>query len=186
MRKSLVLAGVALAAAATIPAVTASRPVSADFAGGCDSNNSCTPRTFAQSLLAYRGVGAPTTGANLYAVETWERAEGGGAGCPGQPPHRPPWANSAGPAGNPIATTQAEPGSTIWNRVGVKVYHNAFGHTCWYWGIKANGDTLTNGRYTNVLAVLRRPAATNRVQCVALARAVGRSPWGTGDFERDC
>jgi hypothetical protein len=60
------------------------------------------------------------------------------------------------------------------------------GDTCWQWGIKANGDTMENGAYANVLSVLRSPVTGTDAQCVDLAEAVGDSPWGTGNFSADC
>lgn len=138
----------------------------------CAAANNCTPATFAGAILRYGGIGAPVTGPNLFALETWERAEGGN------------WNNSA--RCNPLNTTQSEPGSYSINSVGVKAYVNGSGHTCWYWGIKANGDTLQNGYYGGILYAMRHPAGSNYTQCVDLARAVGASPWGTGNFSADC
>jgi hypothetical protein len=147
---------------------------------------SYTPLSFANAMLEYSGVQAPVTGPNEYAIETWERAEGGGAGCDGEAPYTEPWAYSAGPAANPLNTTRYEPGATNWNSVGVKIFSDYEGVTCWSWGIKASGDTLTNGYYANIIATLQNPSSDYTTQCVNLARAVGNSPWGTGDFERDC
>jgi hypothetical protein len=155
-------------------------------ATGCGAANNCTPQTFADAILSYPGINGVITASNEYAIETWERAEGGGAGCPGQPAHTAPWAYSGGPAGNPINTTQQEPGSTAWNSVGVQVYQNYDGVTCWEWGIKANADTLLNGFYANILSVLDNPVSSDHSQCVDLADAVGNSPWGTGNFSADC
>ena len=138
----------------------------------CAPTNSCTPATFASAILTYPGIGGPVTSPNLFALETWERAEGGN------------WNNSA--HCNPLNTTQPEPGSYSINSVGVKAYVNGFGHTCWYWGIKANGDTLENGFYGPILSVMRHPAASDYTQCVDLAHAVGSTPWGTGNFAADC
>lgn len=138
----------------------------------CGASNNCTPATFASAILTYPGIGAPVTGANVSAFEVWERAEGGN------------WDNSA--HCNPINTTEPEPGSYSINSVGVKAYVNADGHTCWYWGIKANGDTLQNGYYGAILSVLRRPSSSSYTQCVDLAHAVGSTPWGTGDYAADC
>lgn len=138
----------------------------------CAPTNNCTPATFASAIMTYGGIGAPVTGPNLFAFETWERAEGGN------------WNNSA--RCNPLNTTQYEPGSYSINSVGVKAFGNGYGHTCWYWGIKANGDTLQNGYYGAILYALRHPAGSNYTQCVQLARAVGSTPWGTGNFSADC
>jgi hypothetical protein len=153
----------------------------------CAAANSCSPQSFAQSLLGYPGVAAPDTSANEYAVQKWELAEGGGAGCPGQLPNTAPWDYSAGPAGNPLNTTRAEPGSTSWNSVHVQVYHDGSGMTCWQWGLKANGDALTlTGYYTNVISVLAHPSSVAYTQCTNLASAVAASPWGTGNFSSLC
>ena len=154
--------------------------------GGCGAANNCTPQTFADAILSYPGIKGVITASNEFALETWERAEGGGAGCPGQPAYTSPWAYSGGPAGNPINTTQQEPGSTPWNSIGVQIYQNYDGVTCWEWGIKANADTLLNGFYPNILSVLDSPSSSDYNQCVDLADAVGNSPWGTGNFSADC
>jgi hypothetical protein len=152
----------------------------------CSNANNCTAQTFAQAIFGIYGINAPVTASNEYAFEVWQRAEGGGAGCPGQPPRTAPWPHSAGPAGNPINTSQPEPASMFWNSVGVRIFRNYQNQTCWYWGIKANGDTLLNGFYPNIIQALRNPLAGNRSQCVNLARVVGNSPWGTGNFSADC
>jgi hypothetical protein len=169
----------------TNPALAIPAPTSTP-GSGCGAANNCTPQTFADAILSYPSINGVITASNEYAIETWERAEGGGAGCPGQPANTAPWANSAGPAGNPINTTQQEPGSTTWNSVGVQIYQNYDGVTCWEWGIKANSDTLLNGFYANILSVLDNPVSSDNGQCVDLADAVGDSPWGTGNFSADC
>ncbi len=154
----------------------------------CTPTNSCTPQSFADLVLSQPGIDAPITTANEYAIETWELAEGGGAGCPGQAAQASPWQNSIGPAGNPLNTTQPEPGDDIWNGVGVRIYSDGSGHTCWYWGILATVQTLTGsiGNYGPIVAALQNPVADNRVQCDRVATAVGNSKWGTGDFSQDC
>jgi hypothetical protein len=154
----------------------------------CTPDNSCTPQTFADTLLSQPGIDAPITASNEYALETWALAEGGGAGCPGQPADQSPWQNSAGPAGNPLNTTQTEPGSTNWNPVGVQIYSNADGQTCWYWGVLATTQTLTGaiGNYGPIISALRNPVLDDYSQCVQLATAVGNSEWGTGNFSADC
>jgi hypothetical protein len=58
---------------------------------GCAADNSCTPKTFADAVLSYPGVGGAVTASNEYAIETWATAEEGGAGCPGQPANTAPW-----------------------------------------------------------------------------------------------
>jgi hypothetical protein len=169
------LLGISLAAvtAAGLSLVDAHAQVSAPAApASCAAGNNCNPRTFADAVFRYRGIGAPVTGANESAMQTWERAEGGN------------WHNTA--HCNPLNTTQREPGSTSINSVGVQAYHSNSGHTCWFWGIKATGDTLENGFYGPILNVMRHPASSSRTQCVRLARAVGSTPWGTGNFSADC
>jgi hypothetical protein len=149
---------------------------------GCIPANSCTPKDFADAMLAYSGIDAPITAANEYAIEKWELHEGGGAGCPGQPNNTAPWANSSEGAGNPLNTTRQEPGSTPLpgNSAGVQNYHDSDGQTCWYWGIKANGDALTNGLYGNIIATLRSPSTDPTTQCQRLSGAVVASPWDAG------
>jgi hypothetical protein len=151
--------------------------------GDCTVGNSCTPTTFASQLLAYPGVAAPVTAANVYAVRIWERYEGGGNGCPNSSSE---WSYSPGPAGNPLNTNRTEPGSTTWNSDGVKIYRDYDGHTCWYWGLKANGDALTNGLYGGIISVLRSPAADNYAQCVRVAQAVLDTRWGTTSYTGLC
>lgn len=153
-------------------------PTGGGPAGGAGSNaacataGNCSPQGFADAILTYPGVNAPVTPANESALETWERAEGGN------------WNNGA--SGNPLNTTQREPGSTSINSVGVQAFHDTGGHTYWWWGIKANGDTLQNGNYPPILSALRSPAGDAHGQCVKLAGAVGSTPWGTGNFSQDC
>jgi hypothetical protein len=138
----------------------------------CAGANNCTPQGFADALLGYPGVNAPVNAANEHAIQAWERAEGGN------------WNNGA--SGNPLNTTQREPGSTSMNGVGVQAFHDAAGHTYWYWGIKANGDTLLNGHYGAILAVLKSPDPSPQTQCRRLAGAVATSPWGTSNFSGLC
>lgn len=154
----------------------------------CMSTNTCTPASFAQALLAEPKISGPATPANVYALTIWEAAEGGGAGCPGQPPYKSPWSYSPGPAANPINTTQSDPGSQaqVWNSIGVQQYQNAQGQTCWYWGLFANYETLVNGYYAKIIHVLQNPASSDHQQCLNLAVAVGDTPWGTGNFSRFC
>src|ERR1035437_7390400 len=147
---------------------------------------SYTPLSFANAMLSFPGVNAPATGPNQYGLEIWQHTEGGGAGGDAQSPYTEPWKYSAGPAANPLNTTRGEPGATDWNSVHVRIYHDYAGVTCWAWGIKASGDTLTNGYYGGIIATLKNPSSDYLTQCINLARAVGNSPWGTGDFERFC
>jgi len=98
-----------------------------------------------------KGVGAPITPANLTALSAWHQAEGGQA------------------ANNPFNTTQPLQGATSYNSVGVRNYPTPEA------GIQATVQTLTNGRYGNILGALK---AGN--DPTAVARAIAQSPWGTG------
>lgn len=160
---------------------------------GCSVTDDCDPRRFADAILTYPDIGAPVTAANEHALQMWERVEGGGAGCPGQRPRTAPWAYSPEGAGNPLNTTQHEPGSTpiygdpdLNNGHPVQDFHDGSGQTCWYWGIKANGDVLKNGYYPKILAVLRNPSPSPYTQCVNLSSAAASSPWGTRGFSGLC
>jgi hypothetical protein len=186
-RVGIVNSGVNLDVGAANLVYSHGSPVSAT-SGDCTPSNSCSPVTFSDALLAEPQINGPATGPNVYALEVWDEAEGGGAGCPGQPPNTAPWAYSSGPAGNPINTTQSNAGSqpTTWNSVGVQQFQDAAGHTCWYWGLAATYQTLINGYYGAIISALQNPASTNNAQCVALAQAVGSTPWGTGNFSGDC
>ena len=156
----------------------------------CTPDNSCTSQTFADTLLVQPGINAPVTASNEYAIEAWELREGGGAGCPGQGASQPPWSYSRGPAGNPLNTTQPDAGSASppWNSVGVQIFQDADGQTCWYWGILATAETLTGpyGNYGPIISVLQQPAASDQAQCIRLADVVGSSEWGTPNFSSLC
>src|SRR5438045_9376540 len=89
-------------------------------------------------MLACPGVNAPGTGTNQYALEVWERAEGGGAGCDGQAQYVETWRYCGGPAANPLNTTQNEAGDTDRNYVDVKLYYDYYGTKCRRWGIRVN------------------------------------------------
>jgi hypothetical protein len=106
---------------------------------------------WARDLLA--ALGMPRTRENVRALVAWARAEGTAA------------------AHNPLATTQAHPGATNFNSVGVKNYLS------YHDGIEATVRTLTNGRYHAILDALRRGD-----DALAVARAIANSPWGTGDL----
>lgn len=96
------------------------------------------------------GIGAPVTTANVHALMAWQRAEGGGARF------------------NPFNTTQTAPGASSYNSVGVRNY------TSYAQGLHATIQTLKNGYYPGVLAALHQGH-----NALAVAAAVGRSPWGT-------
>lgn len=109
---------------------------------------------WAQQIL--RSIGAPITPSNLHVFDLWQRAEGGGT------------ANDAN--FNPFNTTQPMPGAGVINSVGVRSYLSG------QQGVRATRDTLLNGNYDEIVNGLRRGAAP-----VQIARAIARSPWGTGE-----
>lgn len=84
---------------------------------------------WAKELLG--ALGAPQTQANVSSVVAWEQREGGGG------------------ANNPLNTTQAMPGATDFNSVGVKNYPSAAE------GVAATVTTLHNGQYGDILLYLR-------------------------------
>jgi hypothetical protein len=96
-------------------------------------------------------LGMPVTNENVRLMVAWQQAEGTRARF------------------NPLATTQGMPGATSFNSVGVKNYLSYDD------GITANIKAITNGRYENVLASLRRGDSAE-----ATAQAIAASPWGTG------
>src|SRR5215831_13538811 len=97
------------------------------------------------------GVGVKPTQQNLEFFDAWARAEGGSA------------------ANNPFNTTQQAPGATSYNSVGVRNY------TSPQEGIDATVNTLTNGRYGNIIGALRKGDSA-----MSAAQALANSPWGTG------
>jgi len=176
--------------AGTSPAIAVPAPAAAP-AGDCAAAEDCTRQTFAAALLGY--VAAPVTSSDEYAVETWEAAEGVDAACADQNVNvsawPAAWANRENTAaGNPLATTELEPGSygSPGNTSNVQEYVTGGGKTCWQWGVQAIGDTLQNGLYPGVLSVLRNPVSDTYTQCADLATAVGKTQWGTGNFSADC
>ena len=96
-------------------------------------------------------LAVPNTQENLRAVVAWAEAEGTGA------------------LNNPLATTRRASNTTDFNSVGVKNYPSYDA------GVDATVATLRNGRYANILNAL---AQGN--DAMAVARAIERSPWGTG------
>ena len=106
--------------------------------------------SFFQAVL--QALGAPITPDNMVALRAWNQAEGM------EPQNF-----------NPFATTQAAPGATDVNSVGVKQYPS-FDE-----GVTATVQTLTNGYYAPIVAALR--AGNNSI---AVGQAIANSPWGTG------
>jgi hypothetical protein len=96
-------------------------------------------------------LGMPLTSENVRLMVAWQQAEGTKAQY------------------NPLATTQSMPGATRFNSVGVKNFAS------YEDGLTANVKAITNGRYENILAALRRGDSA-----VTTAQAIASSPWGTG------
>jgi cell wall-associated NlpC family hydrolase len=99
------------------------------------------------------GLGAPVTQDNLTFLNAWTKAEGGSA------------------SNNPFNTTQQAPGASTYNSVGVRNYGSP------QQGISATIQTLTNGRYGNILSALKQGTDAR-----AAATALANSPWGTGSL----
>jgi cell wall-associated NlpC family hydrolase len=97
------------------------------------------------------GVGVKPTQENLKFMSAWARAEGGGA------------------ANNPFNTTQPVAGASNYNSIGVRNYRNV------QEGIDATVNTITNGRYGNIIGALREGD-----DAMKSAAALAASPWGTG------
>lgn len=85
------------------------------------------------------------------------------------------WAEDSEAQWNPWDTTEPGYGGWKYNSVGVRNYPSEAD------GLQAWWRTLTNGYYPEVLAELK--AGTS---AVAIASAIGRSPWGTEPFENIC
>jgi peptidoglycan hydrolase CwlO-like protein len=132
-----------------------SRRPHSSLGGNVPTHGPYTLLTWAQALL--QRLRMPVTADNVAAIVAWETAEGG---------H---WHNTA--RYNPLNTTQPMPGATAMNSVGVKAYRD------WDQGFEATIITLHNGFYPRILAALRTGN-----DAVAVAIAVGASPWGTGNF----
>jgi hypothetical protein len=147
------------------PAAAATAPTdgSSDFASvlaGVTDGSAASPTSSSFAPTADRTqwatdllnrLGMPVTSENVKALAAWAQAEGTKAGF------------------NPLATTQSMPGASSFNSVGVKNY------VSYADGLQATVQTLTNGRYANILAALRAGNSS-----IAVAQAVANSPWGTG------
>jgi hypothetical protein len=129
------------------------RPVMSSTAAGgtVRTPTGFTPTSFAESLL--RALGIKATAGSLKGVIGWEHAEGGN------------WNNAA--KHNPLNTTLRAAGAKSINSVGVKSYKS------WEQGLAATVKTLKNGKYAKILAALRSGDP------MAIADAIGSSPWGT-------
>jgi hypothetical protein len=105
---------------------------------------------FALALL--NALGAPTTAANESSINSWISHEGTAA------------------KNNPLATTQKEPGSTSFNSVGVQNYPNINS------GITATVTTLNNGRYGDILMMLKAGRGLKS------GASAGLSTWSGGGY----
>jgi hypothetical protein len=105
---------------APAPAVTAASPASG------------SETAFWVALLA--DLGAPANQANLGSLDSWL-------------PHEEPWPSLA--QWNPLDSTQPEPGSWVFNSVGVQNYPNAAE------GAQADAATIDNGNYPLIVAAFR-------------------------------
>jgi hypothetical protein len=124
--------------------------------------NPANPTQFAEAIL--EGLGAPLTANNEQTLVAWWEREGGAGPQFGVANNDDNY--------NPFNTTLAEPGAVSTNSAGVKSY------TSWDQGIAATLSTLEEPAYASIVADLRAnaPEATT-------AAAVGKSPWGTPDFD---
>jgi len=102
------------------------------------------------------GVGVKPTSENLRFMSAWAQAEGGNA------------------ENNPFNTTQVMGGvsrkyNDLGGGIGVQRYPDV------QTGIDATVNTLTNGRYGNIIGALRQGD-----DAMKAAQALANSPWGTG------
>lgn len=104
------------------------------------------------------GIGAPINQTNLDTLWNWSIKESG------QNVMR--W-------NNPLNTTQNAPGATSQNSVGVKSYPDVTT------GIAATTQTLTNGRYPNIVDALKQSVPTSQWSASpAIVKQLGT--WGSG------
>ena len=133
------------------PPATGASGFAAALATADASATAASPERTQWATDLLKRLGMPTTSENVRAMTAWAQAEGTGASF------------------NPLATTQGAAGASNFNSVGVKNY------VSYDQGLQATVQTLTNGRYENILSALR--AGTN---ADAVGQAVEDSPWGTG------
>ena len=105
-------------------------------------------------------------GESVAALLVWFRAEGGAG---------PQWGTPNRASHNPLNTTWRLSNSTTVNSAGVQSYPT------WAEGIESTVATLRLPPYRAIVA-----AIVAGVSCAELARLVGESPWGTGNFGHLC
>ena len=110
------------------------------------------------SLLT--ALGDPHTQANENSVAHWIRHE-----TAGWPP-----ADGGTVVNNPMNTSQPEPGSTVLNSAGVRIYPDLAE------GLQATVATLENGRYADILSQLRSGAG------LTSGASSGLSTWSNGAY----
>lgn len=109
-------------------------------------------------------IGAPTSEANIKALNTWMRAEGRG------------WSTKLNRATyNPLNTTLDRPGAISFNDVGVKAY------TSYEQGMEATLATLLGNKadtrgYTAIINALKNDAGVSEI-----LNAINNSGWRTGE-----
>jgi hypothetical protein len=147
---------VAASAGGTAAAHSVSHPSAARSAGVRVAGGSET--AFWQALLA--DMGAPASQANLDSLDAWL-------------PHEEPWPSLA--AWNPLDSTQPEPGSWVFNSVGVQNYPDASE------GAQADAVTLENGNYPMIVAALRSGSGV-----CGPSFAAEFSTWSGGGYTEVC
>lgn len=119
---------------------------------------SANEQQWAQAFLTM--LNAPLTQQNVANIVAWENAEGGIG-------HN-----------NPLNTTQDEPGATIWNSAGVKIFPTMEE------GLQANASVLLDPAnagygYPAIVAALKQ----GDVSTAQFGQIVGASKWGTSPFQ---
>lgn len=111
------------------------------------------------ALLA--SLGAPRSNANINSITDWIHKETFGW---------PPEDQGGVVVNNPLNTGQHEPGSSDYNPAGVQIYPNLSV------GLKGTYDTLTNGRYGDILSRLKKGAG------LTTGASAGLGTWSYGGY----
>lgn len=133
-----------------------------------------TRGTYARAVLTKMGM-KPTlanrrkTRERVTFMLAWGRGEFGEHPCNGVP--------GEGAKFNLFATTRYVPGAWPYNSFGPSDHPmHVYNYPTWKVGVQAIADTLANGNYDALVAVIRAGQSASDM-CAALAM----SPWGTGD-----